>query len=192
MTEQVHDSCHIPSTPGQSAATEQPLTDVNRHVSSLKTQDVTLKIAVQDVPGMFDAKAPVYLYDTCTDTGQCASSKDELFEQWVTDDEHRIFQLFVVGSLPTCGLRAAVAQGIRKPYWRECLRSLQGWIVCQAHLEQAGDETWCVAHTQVLYTQDDSKEETMVRTGASSTAITRTPRCSCLRPFHSPGPKATK
>ena len=159
MTEQMHDSCHIPSTTGQSAATEQPLNDVNRHVSSLKTRVVTLKIAVQDVPGVFDAKAPVYLYDTRTDTGQWASPKDKIFQQWVVDDdERRILQLFAVGSLPTCGLRAAAAQGIRMPYWRECLRSLQGWIVCQAQLEQAGDEPWCIAHTQVLYTQDDSKE----------------------------------
>ena len=159
MTEQMNDSWHIPSTTGQSAATEQPLNDVNRHVSSLKTRVVTLKILARDVPGVFDAKAPVYLYDARTDTGQWASSKDNIFQQWVVDDdEHRILQLFAVGSLPTCGLRAAAAQGIRMPYWRECLRGLPGWVVCQAQLERAGDETWYVAHTQVLYTQDDSKE----------------------------------
>jgi len=157
MTEQMHDSCHIPPATGQSPSPEHPLNDVNRHVSPLKTRVVALKIPVQDVPGVFD-KTPVYLYDSRMGTGQWASSKDELFEQWVTDDEHRILQLFAVGSLPTCGLRAAAAQGIRMPYWRECLRSLQGWIVCQAQLEQAGDEPWCIAHTQVLYTQDDSKE----------------------------------
>ena len=104
MTQQMHDSCHIPPVTGQSAATEQPLNDVNRHVSSLKTRVVTLKIAVQDVPGVFDAKAPVYLYDTRTDTGQWASPQDKIFQQWVVDDdERRILQLFAVGSLPTAG-----------------------------------------------------------------------------------------
>lgn len=120
-----------------------------------KTRVIELKIPAQDIPAVW-ASASRYIYDLRADVGRWVSSEDDLFLRWQRDHENALLNLFDVGLLPGPALAAAAAQGIHMPYWRDSLRKLSGWVICQAYLEQGDAGPWRVIRTQVVYTQDSS------------------------------------
>ncbi len=117
-----------------------------------KIRVIELKVLAQDIPAVF-AEASRYIYDLRAEAGRWVSSEDDLFLRWQRDRGKALLNLFDVGLLPGPALAAAAAQGIHLPYWRDSLRKLSGWVICQAHLEQGDTGTWRVVRAQVFYSQ---------------------------------------